>query len=64
MLLIDNIDRDEQLNTAYSLESPIAIALRQVLFKLHNRQSIYTVKSYHKFKGHKRANDIVYSKVC
>jgi hypothetical protein len=64
IVLIDNIDRDKQLNTACSLESPITITLTQVLFKLYNRQLIYTIMSYHKFKAHKRTNNSVYSKLC
>jgi hypothetical protein len=48
IVLIDNIVRDKQLNIACSLESPITITLSQVLFKLYNKQSIYTIMSYHK----------------
>jgi len=64
IVLIDNIDRDKQLNAAHSLESAVDISLSEIVFKLFNRQSIYTVMSYHKFKAHKRTNDSVHSKLC
>jgi len=57
-VLIDNIRRDKQLNTAYSLESPVAIVLSQVLFKLDNRQSVYTVMSITNLKhAHKQHSE-------
>ena len=63
IVLMDNIDRDKELNTVCSLESPVDISLSLVLFKLYNRQSIFTTLSYHKFKPHKRTNDCVHSKL-
>jgi len=40
IVLIDNINRDKQLNTACNLESPVAITLSQVLFKLYSWKSV------------------------
>jgi hypothetical protein len=35
--MIDNIDRDKQLNTADSVESPESITLSQVFFRIYNQ---------------------------
>jgi len=36
IVLVDKMQRAKQLNTAYSLESPVAIILIHVFFKLYN----------------------------
>jgi len=51
ILLIDNTDRDNQLNTADNIKSLEAINLYQTFFKLHNKTIKLSCISHHKLQS-------------